>query len=252
MIEFKNCEDITALRSLWKEAFGDTDDFLDSFFSTAFSYKQGLAAFIDNDLAGALYIFECEFRSQKIAYIYAVATAKKHRNKGVCRQLLSYTHAFLKKQGYIAAILVPGNKDLFTFYEKLGYKTCTFLDKFEASQGEKTTDIKEIDVYEYMKLRRKFLPANSVIQEKENIPFLKTLLTFYMGNNFILAARIQKNTLIAAEFLGIRDMAPPILSSLNLDYGVFRTFGCSTPFAMGYNLIENALPDKLYFAFAFD
>ena len=60
MMEFKNCKDISALRSLWKEAFEDSDEFLDLFFSTAYSYERCLAAFIDDELAGALYIFDCE------------------------------------------------------------------------------------------------------------------------------------------------------------------------------------------------
>ena len=34
--------DIPALRSLWKEAFGDTDDFLDVFFSAAFADERAM------------------------------------------------------------------------------------------------------------------------------------------------------------------------------------------------------------------
>ncbi len=252
MIEFKNCENITELRSLWKEAFGDTDDFLDSFFSTAFSPENCLAAFIDGNLSGALYIIDCELNSLKIAYIYAVATAKKCRGKGVCSKLMSHTHLYLKNRGYTAAILVPSNRELFSFYKKLGYKTCGFLDEFECNESLKGALITEIDVYEYAALRRKFFAKNSVIQEKKNLEFLKTQLNFYKGADFIFAARVQKDTLFVSELLGNRDIAPQILSYFNLNYGIFRTYGCSIPFAMGYNLIDNALPDSLYFAFAFD
>jgi hypothetical protein len=68
---------IPALRGLWKEAFGDSDDFLDMFWRTAFSYDRCRCVTVDGEVAAALYWFDCECRGERVAYIYAVATAKK-------------------------------------------------------------------------------------------------------------------------------------------------------------------------------
>ncbi len=250
MMEFRNGADIVALRSLWKEAFGDTDEFLDSFFATAYSPERCLAAFIDNDLAGALYIIDCELNSQKIAYIYAVCTAKKHRGKGVCKKLMAHTHLYLKNRGFTAAILVPGSKELFAFYEKLGYKTCGYLDEFECKAHCGDLDFLEISAEEYEILRRSFLPENSVTGE--NSQFLKTQLRFFKGDGFIFAARLEKNRLFIAELLGDKATAPQIVAAFGKASGVFRTLGNSKPFAMGFSLTRQPLPDNLHFAFAFD
>ena len=61
-------EQIPQLRILWKEAFGDSDNFLDIFYSTAFSPERCLCATIGCELAAMAYWFDCE----DYAYIYAV------------------------------------------------------------------------------------------------------------------------------------------------------------------------------------
>ena len=55
---------IPALRTLWKDIFGDTDAFLDSFFSTAFSPNRSLCAIIDDQIVGMLYWFDCTYSGQ--------------------------------------------------------------------------------------------------------------------------------------------------------------------------------------------
>ena len=78
------------LRELWKEAFGDSDDFLDSFFGAAFSPERCRCAEEEGKLLGALYWFDVQVRQQKYAYLYAIATAKDSRGKGVCHALTEF------------------------------------------------------------------------------------------------------------------------------------------------------------------
>lgn len=250
MMEFKNSKDIPALRRLWKEAFGDTDEFLDTFFSTAYSPDNCLAAYKDGELAGALYIIDCELESRKIAYIYAVATAKKHRGKGVCKSLFAHTHLYLKNRGYTATILVPGNRELFSFYEKLGYNTYGYLDEFECKKTSGELNFSEISAKEYADLRKNFPPYHSVTLK--NLDFLKTQLRFFTGDDFIFAARKHGNTLFAAEFLGNKENAAKTVSAFGCEKGVFRSYGETKPFLMGFKLKTKPLPDRIYFPFAFD
>ena len=62
-------EEISALRALWQEAFGDPDSFLDLFFASAFSENRARCAYLDGNLAGALYWFDCHCDGARVAYI---------------------------------------------------------------------------------------------------------------------------------------------------------------------------------------
>ena len=79
---------VASLRSLWKEAFGDGDAFLDTFFATAYLPSRTRCMVEGGEVVSALYWFDCEYSGKRIAYLYAVATAEKHRGRGYCQSLL--------------------------------------------------------------------------------------------------------------------------------------------------------------------
>ena len=94
-------------RRLWQEAFGDTDDFLDSFFRTAYSPDRCRCILDGDRIAAILYWMDCSLENERLAYIYAVVTCPEYRGKGLCRQLMEDTHGLLAARGYAGAILVP-------------------------------------------------------------------------------------------------------------------------------------------------
>ena len=238
------------LRTLWKEAFGDTDAFLDTFFNTAFSQNRCRCVVENGEILAALYWFDCALNGQKIAYIYAVATKKAHRGQGICATLMENTHSILKERGYSGAVLVPGSKELFGFYEKMNYKTCCFNESFSCAVGEKETPIKEIDEAEFARLRRQFLPTGGIVQENENLRFLKTMMSFFKGENFLLAVRKNSDKLVAAELLGDKALAPKIVKALGCKEGIFRIPAKTSPFAMFLPFEKDAeIPNYLGFAF---
>ena len=244
--------DIPALRKLWQEAFGDINEFLDIFFKTAFDCDRCRCIFDSENIVAALYWFDCLHEDKPIAYIYAIATAISHRGQGLCHKLMHDTHLHLTNLGYQAAILVPGSKELFNFYEKLGYQTGSSIRNFDCEASRDDLALYPIDKYEYARLRKFLLPPGSVIQEKENLDFLQKQVTFYMGHGFLLAAYGENDTLHAIELLGDTSTAPAIVNSLGFAKGIFRTPGSSRPFTMYYPLNNSKLLSPNYFAFAFD
>ena len=106
-------QDIPALRALWKEAFGDTDAFLDDFFDTCFATKRCLCTMDGEKAAAMCYWLDCFREGKPIAYLYAVATAIPYRGEGLCRSLLGQARAILQEQGYAGILLVPGTPGLF-------------------------------------------------------------------------------------------------------------------------------------------
>lgn len=242
---------IADLCRLWQEAFGDTDAFLDGFFATGFALER--CHFIEEQgvPVSALYWFDCQLQGQKLAYLYAVATRKSHRGKGLARRLMTETHAILKKQGYAGAILVPGGKDLFAMYEKLGYRTVTTVSKFAAQQGSTPANLTPIDGAEFAELRRQYLPSGGVLQEGAALSFLQTYCRFYKGADFLMVASEEDGALRAQELLGNAAAAPGILRTLGYENGTFRTPGTDKPFAMLFPLTEQC-PIPAYFALALD
>ncbi len=252
MMEIKKCTEKALLKALWKEAFYDTDDFLEDFFNIAFNENRFNSVFLDNQLAGALYWFDANIEGKKTAYIYAVATKKAYRGKGVASFLIKETFSLLKTKGYEFAILVPSNKELFSFYEKLGFYICGHTESFTVKSSENQIKIEEIGIEEYINLRNLYNAENSLFIANENIEFLKSQLKFYKGKDFVCALTKQEKNLFCKEILGNINASKEIVASLGATFGHFRTIGKSTPFIMGYSLAENSRLYDVYFPFVFD
>lgn len=247
---------VKELRQLWKDTFGDSDDFLDTFFKTAFSFNRCMCATLNNKIVAALYWFDCELDQKEIAYIYAVATAKEHRGQGLCHKLMEFTHNHLKENGYAGAILSPAEKSLFDFYERMRYQTCAYNKELHFAEDtlfafeHKDIHLRKITKNEFAKLRRDYLGNDAVIQENENLDFLETQADFYAGENFLLAARVSDYRLNGLEFLGDETQIPHILNELSCCSGYLRTTGKEKPNGMYYSFIENKqLPSYLGFIF---
>jgi len=90
---------LPALRALWKQAFGDPDDFLDCFYRVAFSPERCRCVIKGGSLAAVLYWFDCGWEGKRLAYLYAVATDTAFRGQGLCRELFANTPD-AKSRGY--------------------------------------------------------------------------------------------------------------------------------------------------------
>lgn len=242
---------IPQLRSLWQEAFGDTDLFLDSFFRTAFSYDRCLCILDGDTVAAALYWFDCSMEKQKLAYIYAVVTRPTYRGQGLCRRLISDTHDLLRACGYSAATLVPQKESLRKMYAGMGYENFGGLTEFHCHAASCGIPVRAIGPAEFAALRAKMLPPGAVIQEGENLTFLAEQAEFFAGEGFLLAAYGEKDTLHAVEFLGDPVHAPGILKTLGFPQGHFRRMGNQRLFAM-YCPLSSSFGNPSYFGFAFD
>lgn len=251
-IHFPQDSQIPQLRRLWKEAFQISDEFINLFFKTAFHPQRCLCVTKNEELLAVLYWFDCQCMNRPVAYIYGVATAKSYRKQGICRRLMDYAHLYLAELGYQGTLLVPEYKELFSFYENMGYKICCNIREFHCEAVSEELIILPIDKIEYARLRKLLLPKGSVIQEKENLDFLQTQANFYMGLGFLLAAHKENDSLYGIELLGDASAAPAILYALDCKKGTFRTPGQGRPFSMYYSLENSSLPSPSYFGFAFD
>lgn len=217
----------SALRQLWKDCFGDTDAFLDLFFSTAYAPERSLVLFEEDTLSGAAYWFNCSMDGRKLAYVYAVAISPPRQGKGLGTALMNALHSALSRQGYDGVLLVPGSEGLRRYYGRFGYRTCSFRHREVALPS-----LTPISPEQYAALRRDLLPRNGVVQEGENLAFLSGLADFYRAGDGIAVLSKEDGTCL--ELLGQTLTGTPV------------------PYAMGLSLTRTPLPEQIYFAFGFD
>lgn len=250
IIDAPKLSQIPLCRALWKTVFGDSDAFLDRFFSTAFSADRARCITENGDVVAALYWFDCTYGGERVAYIYAVATSPAHRGRGLCTRLMTDTHAHLKRSGYRGVLLSPADDGLFRFYRRFGYETTCYIRKFSVKANGAPLLLRRVDADEYARLRRALLPEGGVLQEGECVAFLAAEAELYTGDGVLLAARRAGDRLFGIELLGDTDKAPRVLAALGVPEGDFRTVGEETPFAM-YLPFDGA-PPPTYLGHAFD
>lgn len=242
---------VKALQALWQEAFGDPDVFIEAFFRAGYTPRRCHYIAQDDVPVSALYWFDCDLAGRKIAYIYAVATLKSHRGKGLAARLLRETHEILRQQGYAGAILVPSGAALFDFYRRFGYKTATTVSRFTCEAADAPVALREITPQEYTRLRAGYLPEGAVAQDGQCMAYLAAYCRFYAGEDFLLVCEDSPDGLWAQEFLGNAQAAPGILKALGFARGRFRTPGTQSDFAMWLPFREDC-PKPSWFGLALD
>ena len=240
---------IPGLRKLWQEAFGDTDAFLDGFFSTAFSPERCMCIVQGERVLSAAYWLDAQLPEGKAAYIYAVATLKECRGRGLATKIMKELEEMLRRRDYVAAILVPAQQPLAEFYGGMGYGFFGGICECSALAKSPGIALRKINAAEYGALRKRYLPAGGVIQDGESLRFLETYADLYAGEDFILAAYGEEDSIFGLELLGNWGKAPYILHTLGVKQGSFRMPG-GEKFAMWLPLARVETP--AYFGLAFD
>lgn len=121
----------TECARLWKEVFGDSDEFILSFINDFYNADNMLCIEQQDKIVSMLHIIPFELDDSKVAYIYAVATAANERGKGHAGELIKQAIEKAKKEGYKAVFTLPADEGLTVFYSQFGFKG-KFAVTFEA------------------------------------------------------------------------------------------------------------------------
>ncbi len=116
-------------KALWKQAFGDTDEFIDWYFANKVLPGQSLCIF-DRGLASIVhmipYTISVQHRALPSAFIAGAATDNTRRGEGLMRTLLRESLALMKQRGILLTHLYPFNHG---FYERLGWAAYSHVRK---------------------------------------------------------------------------------------------------------------------------
>ncbi len=118
--------DITGdMISLWREAFGDTEEEISLFLSLV-SEKNVITRVEDGRVVSQLFLLEgnvCDGKKSVPAYyLYAAATLSAYRGRGIMTQLIAEAAEKAKREGKGYILLLPGEEKLYGFYEKSGFR----------------------------------------------------------------------------------------------------------------------------------
>ena len=114
--------------SLWKAAFGDSEEYINFFLDTHMGCT--FVPLTENgELVSALYLIDGVLDNTDGFYLFAAATFKAHRSKGYMARLLRLAEETAKENNKSFIALVPAEKSLFDYYSRFGYKTAFYAKK---------------------------------------------------------------------------------------------------------------------------
>ena len=217
-------EDFPALAALWEEAFGDCPDAVARFYE-AFPRCRCYAAETDGQVVSMVNVLPQTLSPDlPAAYVYAVATAQTHRNRGLCRALMSFAEEDLQQQGFACTVLTPGEPELFRFYEKLGYREAFTRNRTVFPGGV------PVSIEAYAVLREQILTVPHMVYDLPTLEYAANAygLTFYQTETGIAATGEHYTAEVLPEDVG------------------------GNPFAMVKWLTEERQPENAYLGFALE
>ncbi|MGN0161478.1 MAG: GNAT family N-acetyltransferase [Lachnospiraceae bacterium] len=148
MIGYANESDINNLVSLWEESFHE-EYFAKKFFAELVNQKKTLVYREDGQVVSMLNMIPCRYVSgegEKVspkalshdgnvdirgAYLYALATRKEYRNRGIMSKLIREAVVQGEKLGCSFLYLMPADGKLYHFYEQFDFNVKAYAAERE-------------------------------------------------------------------------------------------------------------------------
>ena len=139
--------DEVACKELWMKAFGDDEQFADSFIMRYYSRRRMLTAEAEGRMAAMLHLLPFRTELGRTTYIYGVATDPAFRGRRLASQLMREAMRLIAERGDDAALLIPtpGKEWLREFYGRFGFAgdvPARFVsaDRFDFGTGDAAAD----------------------------------------------------------------------------------------------------------------
>lgn len=138
---------------IWREVFGDSEEFLDLYRRTTFSpHRTHLITTPDQRRARSHvqylpYTLAYGSDHWRAGYISGAATAEIDRGQGLVQQLMQAAHLQMWQEGCLFAFLIPANESLFDFYRRMGYAALYGRRRLAPLSEIPTSHLATIDLY---------------------------------------------------------------------------------------------------------
>lgn len=257
------------MQALWSQCFGDDAAYTRLYFDRYNIAQRVFVARAAQEIAAMAIWFPATLtdgngQEYSAAYLYAVATAPAYQGRGICRRLIAFAERQLKNRGVQVVTLVPGNSQLFAFYQKLGYETAFVCRQTEVTVPKAGGEIFSISANRYWQLRQMLLWQNFLAYDETEIAYQKALCRHAGGDLVQLQWADQMGCAIVepqGQRLIIKELLPPelaeqaapaLLARFGGETAVVRTPGAGRPFGMAKWLGRRQSLRDAYLGIAFD
>lgn len=223
MIKFASADDFFDIIKLWKNVFGDSEkminDYLSRFGKNVLIFREG------KSLCGMLSLLPISNGKSVGFYVYAVATDKSFRSRGIASRLIEYSKELCGNDKFL--ILTPASESLFGFYKKFGFYEISCIEKYIAGLevSDEIIPVSEISPTELLIFRKECFKGFSFFEW--DIDVLKLMKDCFgycflaLGNNLGFAVcEVFENMVNIKELCCQRIYRQAALAS------VCRYFGC--------------------------
>lgn len=125
MIGFANADTTPLVRSMWKTCFGDSESYMDLYFSRKYRSQNTLLYFVENSPVASLQMLEYNMKfygkTIPIYYLAGLCTLPEYRSKGYMGKLINEAYKVMFRRNIPIAILVPAEASLFDYYSRYNF-----------------------------------------------------------------------------------------------------------------------------------
>ncbi|MBQ8029392.1 MAG: GNAT family N-acetyltransferase [Clostridia bacterium] len=208
MLINSNAAYVPQLNALWKEAFGDNDEYINLFFEMVYDSSKTFAIFNEEKIVSALYLLDInlffEGKLYKGFYLYAAATLESQRGKGYMASLIEEAKAFAEKIGYDFIALVPGEEGLYNYYKKFGFVTSMYKGSSVFNSRDKKAEYVSTEIKKRFEFEKE-LSFNRLFWGEKELEYAFECLNFFGCEEFICmnegCAFINRSDNCVAELL---------------------------------------------------
>lgn len=181
-----NKENTENLIRLWSDVFGDEREYVELLFPYGKAICDVFAAIDGDKIVSVLYLLDCALAFNGVhyngKYIYAAATDKMYRGKGLMASLIIEAQEYCSDSGVDFISLVPAGEGLYNYYKKFGFASAMYRTTLYEKMNLLSEDITEISGEEYFREREARL-QNSITFIGESVGYAVSCLE-YSGLNF--------------------------------------------------------------------
>jgi len=184
MLRSATKSDLPGILVLWQEAFGDSPESV-SYFFKSFPNCISYVTEEDGEIVSMVHALPQTLSPDlPAAYVYAVATLRSHRGRGLCRDLMAFAEADLRSRGFACCVLAPAELGLFDYYETMGYRVAFTRRRVPFSGGS------PISLTAYLTKREQMLEEAHMVYDRAALVYAADVygLTFYETTTGIAAA----------------------------------------------------------------
>lgn len=120
------------IKKIWKECFGDPQDYIDMYFSRVYSERDALTLEKGGRIVSSLllqpYSMQFHRTDVTVGYIAGAATRRNARGNGYMSELMLTALDTAAERGYMACALIPAHDWLYDFYNRFDFSTVFYVD----------------------------------------------------------------------------------------------------------------------------